>query len=66
MNAKLTTAGLALAILLCGARSPAQNPNSLIGKPAPKLQVQNWTNSKPLTLQGLRGKVVVLDFWAYW
>jgi thiol-disulfide isomerase/thioredoxin len=28
-------------------------------------QIALWVNSKPLTLQGLRGKVVVLDFWTY-
>src|SRR5262245_50811510 len=26
---------------------------------------QKWLNSKPLTLQQLRGKVVLVDFWEY-
>ena len=26
---------------------------------------QKWLNSKPLTMQGLRGKVVLVDFWEY-
>jgi thiol-disulfide isomerase/thioredoxin len=33
---------------------------------APELQgISGWINSEPLTLNGLRGKVVFLDFWTY-
>jgi len=36
------------------------------GEPAPEFQdIQSWINSKPLTLQELRGKVVFLDFWTF-
>jgi thiol-disulfide isomerase/thioredoxin len=38
--------------------------NRLIGKPAPPLPVGEWLNSKPLTWADLRGKIVVLKFWA--
>ena len=27
--------------------------------------IDNWLNSKPLTVAGLRGKVVLIDFWTY-
>jgi thiol-disulfide isomerase/thioredoxin len=27
--------------------------------------IDNWLNSKPLTIAGLRGKVVLVDFWTY-
>lgn len=27
--------------------------------------IQQWLNSQPLTLQSLRGKVVLIDFWTY-
>ena len=34
--------------------------------PAPELAgLTNWINSKPLTMQKLRGKVVLVDFWTY-
>jgi hypothetical protein len=38
------------------------------GKPAPALQVSDWRNADDggMTLSGLRGKVVVLDFWGTW
>lgn len=37
-----------------------------IGKPAPAVAAENWLNSAPLSLQALKGKVVVIDFWAPW
>jgi len=34
--------------------------------PAPEFQgLTNWINSPPLTMSGLRGKVVLVDFWTY-
>ena len=32
----------------------------------PALHLKDWLNSKPLTLADLKGKIVVLDFWATW
>ena len=40
--------------------------NALQGKPAPELQLNGWINSKALNLKQLKGKIVVLDFWATW
>jgi thiol-disulfide isomerase/thioredoxin len=43
-----------------GAMAPATGPL------APELQGGGaWLNSEPLTLAGLRGKVVLVDFWTY-
>lgn len=42
------------------------DPLELIGKPAPELQTTQWLNSKPLSLKSLKGRVVVIDFWAVW
>jgi cytochrome c biogenesis protein CcdA/thiol-disulfide isomerase/thioredoxin len=34
--------------------------------PAPEFAgIESWLNSEPLTMAGLRGKVVVIDFWTY-
>ena len=40
--------------------------NTMQGKPAPELQLNGWINSKALNLKQLKGKIVVLDFWATW
>ncbi len=34
--------------------------------PAPEITgISNWLNSEPLTLESLKGKVVLIDFWTY-
>ncbi|MCA9159907.1 MAG: TlpA family protein disulfide reductase, partial [Planctomycetales bacterium] len=39
----------------------------LIGQDAPVLRdIVAWQGGEPTTLEELRGKVVVLDFWGYW
>jgi len=71
----LTFLAVAVAALLA-ATAFAQDQNTpeakarraMIGKTAPDLAVDHWLNSdgKALSLSGLRGKVVVLDFFTYW
>ena len=39
---------------------------SLVGKAAPEISAKYWLNSQPLTLKGLQGKIVVVEFWATW
>ena len=39
------------------------NLGALVDRPAPELVCEEWFNSEPLTLAGLRGKVVVLTLW---
>lgn len=40
----------------------AQSP----GKPAPEfVGLENWINSDPLTIQSLRGRIVLVDFWTF-
>jgi hypothetical protein len=36
-----------------------------VGRPAPEIAGGPWINSEPLTLVGLRGRVVLVDFWTY-
>jgi len=35
------------------------------GRPAPELASGAWINSQPLTMQALRGRVVLVDFWTF-
>ena len=39
---------------------------SLIGEPAPEILIKHWINSAPLSLEDLRGRVLLLEFWATW
>lgn len=39
---------------------------SLEGKPAPALDVRTWVGPKPTPLARLKGKPVILYFWAHW
>ncbi|HBH04472.1 MAG TPA: hypothetical protein DDZ42_21600 [Candidatus Rokubacteria bacterium] len=61
-------AGLALATLaalvLLGAGAVAGQALRL-GQPAPELAGAPWINSAPLTTAGLRGRVVLVEFWTY-
>ncbi|TCV97589.1 thiol-disulfide isomerase/thioredoxin [Luteibacter rhizovicinus] len=51
---------LALLVAAVGARPAAA------AQQAPEFTgIDTWLNSKPLTMQGLRGKVVLIDFWTY-
>ena len=39
---------------------------ALIGQKAPEISVKEWINGEPVTLSDLRGRVVLLEFWATW
>ena len=55
---------LALALLLFA--SPQQLEDAFVGAKAPELKPdKTWINSAPLTLEQLRGKVVLIEFWAW-
>jgi hypothetical protein len=77
---RLIPLSLALAALALAACSKDAAPNTgvsqteeapavaVVGKPAPSLTVSesyNWAGGVP-NLAEMRGKVVVLDYWAYW
>ncbi|MCK5707501.1 MAG: TlpA family protein disulfide reductase [Candidatus Aureabacteria bacterium] len=44
--------------------SYSDEKKSLLGGKAPEIRAEKWLFSKPLSLNKLRGKLVVLDFWS--
>ncbi len=38
----------------------------LIGKPAPEIDSKTWVGGEPKPLSAMKGKVVLVDFWATW
>ena len=58
------------AVLLGGAFRPQPSaaqgtPRPLTGAPAPALTVSTW-EGEPVTLESLKGKAIMLNFWASW
>lgn len=56
---------LVLALLLGACNSQAQTPKVTAAPPFPVRPAEQWINSPPLTLDGLKGQVVLLDFWTF-
>ena len=62
--ATAATAAATVAAVTTGGTAVAGRLKS--GSPAPEFSgIATWLNSDPLTLQKLRGKVVLVDFWTY-
>ena len=64
---KRWTTALAIAALAALAITAARAGQDTVapGTIAPELAPAAWINSAPLTMAGLRGKVVLVDFWTY-
>jgi hypothetical protein len=58
------TIGLAL-LLSIWAFWPKAGAAINTGATAPEVAGENWLNSKPLTMAGLKGHVVLVEFWTY-
>lgn len=57
------TANLALAQAIKPAVSPATSPDRI---KAPKWEIEEWVVGPPTSLEKLRGKVIVVDFFQLW
>jgi len=72
MNRKVLGAGLLVALPLLGilfanlGRDPHAMNSPLVGRPAPAFTLVPIDGGAPFTLDGLRGRPVVLNFWATW
>jgi len=57
---------LVLLAALVGSGAVAAAGQALrLGDPAPDIAGRPWINSDPLTMPGLRGRVVLVEFWTY-
>jgi len=59
---------MALFVLLAGLALAGQQLTNPLKHPFPAPEIKGiagWMNSKPLTIESLRGKVVLVDFWTY-
>jgi hypothetical protein len=65
VNARRVLSGFLLTAAVMAAVTPARAQSVRIGQPAPEIAGESWINSAPLTLAGLRGRVVLVDFWTY-
>jgi cytochrome c biogenesis protein CcmG/thiol:disulfide interchange protein DsbE len=55
-----------LVLLAYGFRTdPRESPSPLLGRPAAAFSLTTFAGA-PLSLEGLRGQVVMLNFWASW
>jgi hypothetical protein len=63
--AVLVLGGLAAVVGLGPARPVAGAQGVRVGQPAPEITGAPWINSEPLSLAGLRGRVVLVEFWTY-
>ena len=74
---KIPSAALSVALLFPWTVAAADGPapetskvraelDAMQGRPAPALHLSNWMNGKPVQISDLKGKIVVLDFWATW
>ena len=52
--------------LMTGIAFAQHDPDLFVGQKAPELKADKiWINSAPLKLESLRGKVVLIEFWAF-
>jgi cytochrome c biogenesis protein CcmG/thiol:disulfide interchange protein DsbE len=72
VNRKVLIGGVLIALPLLAVlianlgRDPHSVRSPLIGRPAPPFSLVPVGGGAPITLEGLRGKTVVLNFWATW
>ena len=61
---RVTLAAAMAAGVLGGSEAAAQR-GARVGQPAPEITGGPWLNSEPVSLAGLRSRVVFIEFWTY-
>jgi len=66
MLIRSTLFALFAAVIFTSAAIAQHEEDAVVGQKAPELKkLPVWLNTQPLTLESLRGKVVLLQFWAF-
>jgi hypothetical protein len=67
MRQRLVVGARALVLAGLVALTPAVGVDAqpAAGRPAPEITAGKWINSAPLTIGGLRGRVVAVEFWTF-
>ncbi len=55
----------AAALVVVAAMAGEAGAQPAPGRPAPELAAGKWINSTPLRIEGLRGRVVAVEFWTF-
>jgi hypothetical protein len=58
-------AGVLLIVMLVVVDGRTTSVAAEVGTAAPEIAGGPWINSAPLTMAGLRGRVVLVEFWTY-
>ena len=45
--------------------APGAHAEPRLGQSAPEITGERWINTAPLSMSGLRGRVVLVEFWTY-
>src|SRR5215468_1927897 len=68
LGSALLVAGASRSVAQAQGRNPLTNVKSAAPRRAPSWRNESWLNTpdgKPLTLDGLKGRVVLLNFWTF-
>ena len=58
--------GVCITVFFMAGHANAGTPGTVDYGPAPSFTgIEKWLNSEPLSMNALRGKVVLVDFWTY-
>src|SRR5688572_14430798 len=66
MLTRITLIALCAMVVFTSVAIAQHEKDAFVGQKAPELKkMPVWLNSAPLTLESLKGKVVMLQFWAF-